>query len=76
MCLDKAQTSIYEEQLGLIKERSGLTKLSRRFPEISKSLDDMIVRSTERYGRLADLQEFLIACGAKAEVGTKALAGV
>jgi hypothetical protein len=50
--------------------------MSRRFPEISKSLDDMIVRNTERCGKLADLQEFLIACVVKVEVATKVLAGV
>jgi hypothetical protein len=74
--LDKAQTSIYEEQCGLIQERTGLEEMSRRSPEISKSLDDMILRNTVRCGKLADLQEFLIACGAKAEVATKVLAGV
>jgi hypothetical protein len=74
--MDKVQSAIQEERRGLNQERTGLGELSGRFPEISNSLDEIVAMNTERCRRLADLQEFLTACGAKAHLTTKILVGV
>lgn len=71
--LDKVQISIDEEQCKLKQERIELEELGRRFPAISTSLSNMIVSNSRRSGRMAELQEFLEACGAKAKVATKVL---